>query len=486
MVYLYVDKNQIKLFSLAKTILNQHNISHFHKKYETPLLEDGFPNNPDLLTSAIKEAMTSAMPKEIKDRDITLILPQEVFEFARYSIPKDLSDTAILPFVKDKTRATFEFNVDETFNDYLITRGEFENEVLFFAIKNDIFQKYNEVFRLLGFNIKSILPESLSFYKLFEKTLKLNKKENIIYAFYDKTGSYGYIYNSLGLVKEKKVYFEGDLPEVLKEKVEELATENLKPNRIILSGPESDTVRQDLFTKKVGAWTNPLKKIIADFYAEYLKLFIVDKSTGFSFLTYDVCLGAFILNQENPNFNLYKTKNSFFGKAKSFSNASSNPSKKLFTIRDVAVFIGTFILTLGAIIGLSKMGEINIKVPQIAFNKPSPTPTPVPLSPTAVPTPTPSFVKADIRINIQNGGGVKGKATEVRDIVKGFGFEQILTGNADNFDYLKTEIRVKDDMGEVFQYLKTELKPYITVEKALPLEKTSASDVVIIIGQDFK
>jgi hypothetical protein len=485
MVYLYVDKNQIKLFSLAKTILNQYNISHFHKKHETALLEGGFPTNPDLLASAIKEAMTQAMPKEIKERDITLILPQEAFEFARYSIPKDLSDTAILPFVKDKTRATFEFNVDETFNDYLITKGEFENEILFFAIKNESYQKYSDVFKLLGLNIKSILPESLCFYKLFEKTLKLNKKENIIYAFYDKENSYGYIYNSLGLVKEKKIYFEGDMPEILKEKVEELATENLKPNRIILSGPESDNVRQDLFTKKVGAWTNPLKKIIADFYSEYLKLFIVDKSTGFSFLNYDVCLGAFILNQENPNFNLYKAKNGFFSKAKSFT-PSNNSSGKLFTIRDVGVFIGTFVLTLGAIIGLSKMGEINIKVPQIAFNRPSATPTPIPPSPTVAPTPTPSFKKTDIRINIQNGGGVKGKATEVKDIIVKLGFDQILTGNADNFDYLKTEIKVKDNMGEVFQYLKAELKPYVVIDKSLPLEKTSASDVVIIIGQDFK
>lgn len=482
MVYLYIDKNQIKLFSLAKTILNQYNISHFHKKHETPLIENGFPSNPDLLASAIKEALTQAMPKEVREKDVCLILPQESFEFARYSIPKDLSDTAISPFIKDKTRATFEFNVDETFNDYLITKGEFENEVLFFAIKNDKFQKYQDVFKLLGLNIKSIVPESLSFYKLFEKTLKINKKENIIYAFYEKERSYGYIYNSQGLVKNEKVYFEGEMPDILREKVEELAGENLKPNRIILSGPESDTVRQDLFTKKVGAWTNPLKKIIADFYAEYLKLFIVDKSTGFTFLNFDVCLGAFILNQENPNFNLYKNKNGFFKNSKSLS--PNIPGKKLFTFRDVAVFAGTFILTLAVIIGLSKMGDINIKVPQIAFNKP--TPTPIPPTPTAIPTPTPSFIKADVRINIQNGGGIAGKATVVKDIVKKLGFEQILTGNADNFDYLVTEIKVKEGQTAVFEYLKTELKPYVTIGKALPLKKTSASDIVIVIGQDFK
>ena len=38
--------------------------------------------------------------------------------------------------------------------------------------------------------------------------------------------------------------------------------ENVSLNRIILSGAGSEKFRQDLFTKEIGVWTNPLKKII--------------------------------------------------------------------------------------------------------------------------------------------------------------------------------------------------------------------------------
>lgn len=485
MVYLTILQNQIKLFAITKTILNQYNISSFSKKYESDLLENNVPKNTDLLASAIREALSQSTPKETKDRDITLILPSAAFEFARYSIPKDLSESAILPFVKDKTRATFDFNVEETANDFIITQAEQENEVLFFAQKLEVFAQYEEVFKLLGLNIKTIIPDSLCFYKLFEKTLKLNKKENIIYAFYDDEHSYGYLYNSQGLINPEKIILEGDFQEALKQKVTDLLEENIKVNRIILSGPRAENIRQDLFTKKVGAWTNPLKKIVPDFYAQYLKMFIVSKEVDFSFMTHDGALGAFIFNIENPNFSLVKKSNGMFHRVKATKAAVSK--KSFFTTRDVVVFLGTLTLTIGAVIGLSRLGETAITIPTISLSKPSPTITPAPISPTSTPTPTPAFKKEDVRIEVYNGSGVVGKAGQVVAILKNLGYSESLNkGNADKFDYDKTLIEATSEKIGLFDMLAKDLSGYTISPTKQNLDKTSVADVVITIGQDWK
>ena len=103
MIYLYLDQNTIKLFSLSKTLLGQYNISFFEKNHSNNLLENGQVVNIDILASTIKEALTSATPSPITEKEITLILPQESFSFGRYSIPVDIASSAIDPFVKIKS-----------------------------------------------------------------------------------------------------------------------------------------------------------------------------------------------------------------------------------------------------------------------------------------------------------------------------------------------------------------------------------------------
>jgi copper homeostasis protein CutC len=61
------------------------------------------------------------------------------------------------------------------------------------------------------------------------------------------------------------------------------------------------------------------------------------------------------------------------------------------------------------------------------------------------PTPTPKILvdKQAVRIKVLNGSGVSGKASAVKEILKEKGYQEILTGNADSFDYEKTEVSVK-------------------------------------------
>lgn len=517
MIYLYIGKNSIKLLALSKSILGQYNVSYFLKLHENDLLSEGKVKDVDILASAIKEALTLATPKEIIDKQVFLILPQDSFEFRGYNVPSDISPTAIAPFIKEKTRADISFDLEDAIHDYFLGKQGEESKVLFYAQKHDIYKGFQDSLRILGLNIVSVLPETLAFYKLFEKTLKKDKKENILYVSYSKSDPYGFIFNSLGLYKEEKYDFEDEVEPSIKITIEKLLKENIKVDRIILSGELSEKVRQDHFTKNVGVWTNPLKKIISTFYREYLKLIIVPPEYSLSFLDFDVCIGAFIFDRENgffaasdkpristraksismPKFNfafLSKGQDEIQEKAPTGedvkTNAPEDEKPKIINRRDIIVFIISFILSFSIIFFFPKLANkfggaktVNLNMPKIAnpLKKPSPTE-----KPTSTPTPTPSFKKETLKIMVLNGSGTAGKAGEMRDILKEKGYSEILTGNAASFDFKNTEIQVKDDQKGAADSVIKDLATEVKITKVTSLKKDSASDLTLIVGDDFK
>jgi len=74
----------------------------------------------------------------------------------------------------------------------------------------------------------------------------------------------------------------------------------------------------------------------------------------------------------------------------------------------------------------------------------------------------------------------------VKDILTEKKYLEIVTGNADSFDYKTTEIQVKKDKKEASQYVQNDLKDYVQELKISDLDDDEAADVIIIIGQDFK
>src|SRR3989338_5781259 len=376
MIYLYLDTNTIKLFSLSKTLLGQYNISFFEKNHSNNLLENGQVVNIDILASTIKEALTSATPSPITEKDVTLILPQESFSFGRYSIPVDIASSAIEPFVKDKIRADLNFDLDNSYFDFLVTTQDNESTVFVYAFKNNFFVKFKEVFDLLQLQIKALYPDSLGYYKLFEKTLRADKKENILYAYLSATDSFCYLFDYLGLLKNTRYQLERDGKESLKNIISSIESENIKLNRLILSG-DTASIRQDLFTKEVGVWTNPMDKIIQNFYQSYLKLLIPDSSNKFNILHYDVCLGCFIFSQENSSFSLLK-RNRLVTKSATGISKPNGP-KMNFSLsqhKTLISFAVSFLLSLTLIfIGLKLTSAKlpNISLPML---KPAPTITP--------------------------------------------------------------------------------------------------------------
>ncbi len=468
-------------------MLGQYNLSTFEKTHTVDLLTNGQVGSVDVLASAIKEAITGATPTEVKDHDVYLILPQELFAFARYSVPADIQESAIIPFIKDKARSSLPFDLDSSFYNYLVLRMQNESAVQFFAVQRESFAKFQEVFSLLGLNIKSVVPETVGYFKLFEKTLKKDKKERIIYASYDEKKSFAFHYDSLGLLEDTRMDLSSDMEGTLKKKADELKEKVQKVDRLVLSGEKSKTVRQDLFTKKVGIWTNPLEKIVVNFYQDYLKLLVTPDKGELPFLKFDAPLGGFILATENPQFSILGDGNFKPMKISGNDNGKrlSLPSLSV-QKRDMFMFITSFLLSFALI-------YFGPKVLNSISNQ-GDTSKPIVLAPTEAPkekvepskAPTPAFKKEDVRIKILNGSGTVGKASEVKDILKKAGYVDILTANADKFDYKITEVQVKDDKKAIFEILKKDLSENVKLTKSTALDADEASDVIIIVGTDFE
>ena len=454
MIYLYLDRNTIKLLYLKKTVFGQQETLYNQKTYESNLFEKGKITNIDLLASAIKEVISSSN-KPVADNQIGLILPQEFFSFFRTTVPSDIASSALNSFILDKARSILPVDSNDLASDYFVTESEQEKVVTYFGINQETLTSIRQALVLINLKIVSIIPETMSYFKLFEKTLRKEKKETILYAELGLDVLSGYLFDSCGLIDDKKIsikYSETDkIADVLKTKIDEITIEKKKVNRIIISGEKSDTIRQDTFTKSVGVWTNPLKRIVPTFYETYLKMLIPKDGKAFPILTYDVCFGAFILAEENKSFSLLKG--------------------------------GSFVISFLFFVLISKFSS-NFKLPNFMAKKEIIIVTPT-LTPPS-PTPTPSFKKEEVKIKVLNGSGVRGKATEIKEILRKKGYVEILTDNALNFDYTITEIQIKSDKKQLGDMIKDDLKDYVTSPKITVLDAKEASDAVIIFASDFK
>jgi len=476
MLYLFLSKNRIRLLNLKKSIMNQYESLFFEKEYQTDLLDKGQPANVDLIASAIKEAINSLNQKSLSDKDVVLILPQESFSFFRCQVPADIAVSAMASFIKDRARASLRFSLDNCLYDYFIEQSDNEKQVNFFAIEETTVDKLVDALKLIDLKLTMILPETIAYFKLFEKTLRKEKKENIFFVNYEDKVLSGYVFDSSGLLlKDKwktKLGEDDKLESILKQKADQLAKDGKKLNRLIVSGESSGSIRQDTFTKAVGVWTNPLKRIIPNFYEEYLKLFFSQDKKPFPFLKFDACLGAFIFIKENRRFLAVK------GSGPSLSLPPVKPPKKEFFF-----FLISFALSFVFFLFVSKL---NLEFLKPKGNKPTETKQVVLTNTPPTATPTPGYSRDDLKVKVLNGSGTAGKASEVKDILKKAGYGEVLTANAESFDYEITEIQAKKDKNEAVTWLKNDLKDYTSSFKQTALDDKEAADVVVIIGKDFK
>jgi len=96
------------------------------------------------------------------------------------------------------------------------------------------------------------------------------------------------------------------------------------------------------------------------------------------------------------------------------------------------------------------------------------------------------LVREELRIEVLNGAGVAGTAARAKEFLIGLGYNQIETGNADDFDYQETEIFVKNKDEDLFEFLSADLSnQYQVKDEVLVLEEDGVEglDALIIIGR---
>lgn len=494
MLYIYIGHHAIKVLHVSKSLLGQYSVQEAEKKFSVQLLKAGKVAHTDIVASAIKEVISHLSGGAVKEKQVSLVLPQEAFFFTRSEVPSDMAASAVISFMKEKAKSVLPAHLDNVYFDFVSAENESKRIVSLFAIEESTVVGYKETLQLVDLQLVSLLPDTLAYYKLFEKTLRKGKIEHILYGSYEEDMVSAYLFDSFGLLEKESFSAKLTGGKGVEEPFKKIRTEyedkHQKINRLILSGSLSDSVRQDTFTKDVGIWTNPLKRILPHFYSEYLKMLVTLDNKPFPILQFDACFGALIFSIENKGFTLLKNTFSPSRAVMSESAVKQSPfgivrKPPLRISKEIVLFIASFAGSFLIFTFLTQSpAGFNMRLPQfVAKAKPTPLPT-TPPSPT--PSPTPEIKKETVKVKILNGSGTPGKAGEVKTIMKELKYNDIVTDNAETFDYEVTEVAVKKGNEHLGALVKSELLEYVKEVKITTLAEKENADIVVTVGKDFK
>lgn len=95
------------------------------------------------------------------------------------------------------------------------------------------------------------------------------------------------------------------------------------------------------------------------------------------------------------------------------------------------------------------------------------------------------IVLSDYALQVQNGSGIAGEADLVAEILLAEGFEEIDTANADNYDYVETEVRLTESVSQkLYEEIERALNSdYLIASEAGVIDTTSDFDVIVIVGE---
>lgn len=151
----------------------------------------------------------------------------------------------------------------------------------------------------------------------------------------------------------------------------------------------------------------------------------------------------------------------------------SSLSKKIAIILAVCIF-----LVAGLLISSKKIFNRNTDyVSPVVENIPQNTPTPIPT------------INIDsLKIQVLNGSGITGEATKVSTLLSQNKFKVANTGNAPNYDFVKTEIKVKNTISSTVTDLliKSLENQYVSTISAIKLDDSDEYDIKITTGQPLK
>ncbi len=113
-----------------------------------------------------------------------------------------------------------------------------------------------------------------------------------------------------------------------------------------------------------------------------------------------------------------------------------------------------------------------------------PTPTPTPVKTTPTPTPQ-ALLRSSLSVQVLNGSGKVGVASKMKSLLESKGYTVVGTGNADNYNYDKTQIVVKAARKDYITLLEDDLSGSYTLgTSAANLKDSTSYDTEVIVGKE--
>ena len=181
-------------------------------------------------------------------------------------------------------------------------------------------------------------------------------------------------------------------------------------------------------------------------------------------------------------------------------NRRAKNSKRWLVLAVLLIFIGTTAFAIPSFFKKTKVTPVltptPIPTPEIfptdtPFPTPTEVPTPAPTSPNQKPTQNPvdkatGLDKSDLSVSVENGSGEIGGANKGADTLRSFGYHVTAIGNADNFDYEVTVIKVKEAKKVYLPLLKKDLGTVYTIGSSSDdLSASASADAVVVIGKQI-
>ncbi|KKS98581.1 MAG: hypothetical protein UV73_C0001G0102 [Candidatus Gottesmanbacteria bacterium GW2011_GWA2_43_14] len=531
MLYISLTDQSLELLETKKGLVSDEKfIAVSRKLFKEKVLEYGLISDAKGLVTAFREALVTAYPKEIKDNQLSLVLPGDQVIIKRLPVNSEVKVTPEWIISQAKNYLPQDISHYESY--FKEIDGRTGKTILFTALPLSLILSYHHLFSQEKMKINFLSVAPFSVYALLRT--KISEGETYLYADLDKYERY-YLLDHEGPVtvfnrKSAGKGVSADIKTVLK-KLEE---EKHHPSKIIISGEKSLESKTEDLSESLAVPVVKMSHLIEEIQKESkekidtggVPLFYFDKTIGLANLTkladvpnfasdlkiieeryQKTTAGAVdtqtaetkpvmetievVEKEEKPVAVPLKIETEEKEKETvpvveepplvadsitEFKGSSRSGSFSKYIWFVIALAIG--LLTVGGYLVMARGGSVNLPF----VSQPTATPSPSPV-PTLTPTPTidPDLKKEDLTVSVLNGTDTSGIARQNADSLEESGYTIGTVGNAEE-DAAETIIRIKDSKKNYLPLLIGDLKDKFSTEKVETLPEDDEADAVVILG----
>ena len=517
MLYLNINDTSIEVIQTNKSLIGAETITAVSRR-EIPdgLIINGMIADTEKLVGVLNEIFSSAYPKSIKDKTVSLLISDKQAFTSRFMIDAPSDDLA--KSVIDQVKKVLPYDPTELENFYKVI-GEKDNkkEIFYAAMAKNAILNFSRFLSKNGIKLTFLTSRSISLFVLMKYIVA--EEESVLYCEVNKKAVEFTLFDKNGIIEsfEKKhgvKSFSAEVKAVIKSYID---NKNIKIQKVILAGNGAIEIHSLDVSDMVGI---PVVKM-GDIIEEILqKTKLVLDTGGLPKMLFVNTLSLILFSASNSPANFIADFSPDVEATSDSSKLAKETEKKeilteekktpeVKTVSDVstmemtdqiispvveekrninklvifgiAAFVGIiiFVLVFFLIQKSKETGTFN-------FFQAKPTLTPVPtIIPTMTPTPTidPQLKRSNLKISVQNGTEKSGYEKDIATYLEEKGYKNVAKSNADKTDYDTSLISIKADKVNYTTLLVVDLKEKIDTTTIKELAADSKFDAVVVLGK---